>query len=138
MAWEPNIIKPITVIYPESDVIKGYFKKRMSDNTVPFTEIGENFEYKGSGVHELLTSFEEGEYMIKTINETTGHQMHIGLSVFGNLKDEICGCVTESTNEINSTLSAIESGIKQVVREVSDEVNENQTILEKTGFKVVV
>ena len=53
-------------------------------------------------------------------------------------KVAVCECSTTSSLEVKAKLDVIDSGLRQVISEVTDEVNENQTIIEGTGIKVIV
>jgi len=53
----------------------------------------------------------------------------------------VCDCSVASEGRISDKLDIVESGIRQVISNVVDEVNENQSIIEtSTGriFKVIV
>jgi len=54
-------------------------------------------------------------------------------------QDYLCQCSVDSSSITNSKLDAVEGGIKQILVEVLEEVNENQQFIEpKTGFKIII
>lgn len=58
-----------------------------------------------------------------------------------SLLDKIDSCaiaIDTKTNFLSTKLNTLESGVRQVISEVVDEVNENQSIVESTGWKVVI
>ena len=63
----------------------------------------------------------------------------IELMILAN-KDAVCECSSVSSGIINTRLDSVEGGIRQLISEVVDEVNENQTIIESNGlvFKVII
>ena len=46
--------------------------------------------------------------------------------------------IQSAKEEMSSKIDTIESGLRQVIREVSDEVVENQTMIKETGFVVTI
>ena len=50
----------------------------------------------------------------------------------------LCDCSVNSSAVTNTRLDVLESGLRQVIAEVTEDVQEIQTIHEKTGFRVVV
>jgi hypothetical protein len=73
------------------------------------------------------------------ISQTNAYATSGDIAAIGQMvKDEVCGCVSSGTANISTALTNVESGIKQVLSNVTDEINENQVILEKTGFKIIV
>jgi len=77
--WQENELKPITAVANETDELIAYYK--IKGSSVNFIEISEEFEYRGDNIHELVTSFPTGDYMIRTDNITTGAVSYISLSV---------------------------------------------------------
>ena len=61
-------------------------------------------------------------------------------SMLNNTRDQICTCSSDAVAITNTKLDVVEGGIRQLVAEVIDEVNENQTISESNGmiFKIVI
>lgn len=59
-------------------------------------------------------------------------------SKINSISSTVCGCVDQATTDIGQALGQVDSGIRQIIGEVSDEITENQVILEKTGFSVTI
>ena len=73
------------------------------------------------------------------ISQNNAYATSADIEAMGQMvKDEVCGCVSTGTTNMNTTLTNVESGIKQILRDVTDEINENQTIMEKTGFRIII
>jgi hypothetical protein len=60
------------------------------------------------------------------------------ISRLDQLETDLCACSTESEAKIIDKLNIVESGIKQVVQNVVDEVNENETYFKETGFRIII
>ncbi len=57
----------------------------------------------------------------------------------GNCDDAaILARITEAQDAISAKLTNIDSGIRQVIANVVDEVNENQTLIQETGFTITI
>jgi len=52
--------------------------------------------------------------------------------------DSIDNLLGDLETRLTDKLNTLESGIKQVVREVTDEVNENEVYIKETGFSIVI
>lgn len=63
--WKENTEKIITVFGSEQAIVEAFWKKRGS--SVAFQKITGEFSYKNDDVWELSTSFENGEYIIKSV-----------------------------------------------------------------------
>jgi len=59
-------------------------------------------------------------------------------TMIDDCQETICDCNSNSAAEIKEKVDLVDSGLKQVIREVTEEVNENQTFIEELGFKVTV
>jgi len=59
-------------------------------------------------------------------------------SMLDGTRDSVCACSSNAAAITDAKLDIVESGLRQVIGEVTDEVNENQTIMESTGFKIII
>lgn len=54
------------------------------------------------------------------------------------LENYLCQCSVDSSTVTNAKIDAVESGLRQVISEVTDDVQEIQTIQESTGFRIMI
>jgi hypothetical protein len=93
----------------------------------------------GDNIHIIDHAFADlGTYIIRIKDINTGFDMVSTLSVVVNTAESVCGCVETSTNAMTTKIDTLDEGLRQVLRQVTDEVNENQTVIEKTGFVVTI
>lgn len=94
---------------------------------------------KGDSLHTIQHAFPDiGEYLIKVKDLNTLIVIIDKLTVEVNTAAAVCDCVETSTVAIRSELATLDVGLRQVLGQVTDQVNENQTIMEKTGFIVTI
>jgi len=134
--WYVNIANKMSVLWYglEPDLVVEYKSVEVGDwiaMGVP-TDIGDN-------IHTIEHTFDNlGNFLIRVRDVNTGDGIIDKLVVEIPTAEEVCGCVTESTNAMRSEIATLDSGLRQVLSQVTDEVNENQTIMEKTGFIVTI
>jgi len=96
------------------------------------TDIGDN-------LHTIQYTFPEvGEYLILIKDLNTLVSIVDKLKVELNHAEVVCGCVETSTTAMHNELQVLDEGLRQVLGQVTDQVQENQTIMEKTGFIVTI
>lgn len=59
-------------------------------------------------------------------------------AMFDKSKDDICECSSDNSIQVSDKLDVIEGGLKQILGNVVDEINENETYFKETGFTIMI
>lgn len=93
----------------------------------------------GDNMHTIEHTFSNlGEYFVRVRDINTNIDIITKLSVVVNDLANLSTKVDTKTTDIKTDLATLDTGLRQVLGQVTDQVNENQTIIEKTGFKVTI